>query len=240
VRLAVENPTWGYRRIHGELTTLGYRIAASSVWSILRRAGIDPSPQRRGQTWPEFLRAQATSLLACDFFTVDTLTFQRLYVLFFIELDTRRVRLAGITAHPTGDWTAQQARNIIDRFALRRFVMRDRDAKFTAAFDTIFASEHITVIKTPVRTPVANAYAERWVGTVRRELLDRTLILNAAHLRRILARYVEHYNQHRPHRSLEQHSPATAITPPLPGRTTSDVQRNAILGGLINEYHHAA
>jgi hypothetical protein len=163
VRLAVENPTWGYRRIHGELTTLGYQLAPSCVWSILRGGGIEPSPQRRGQIWAEFLRAQAAGLVACDFFTVDTLTLQRLYVLFFIELDTRRVHIAGITTHPTGEWTTQQARNVTDRIVGRRFLIRDRDAKFTIAFDTIFASENIAVIKTPVRAPVANAYAERWI-----------------------------------------------------------------------------
>ncbi len=169
LRLAAENPTWGYRRIHGELVGLGCRLAPSTVWSILNAAGVDPSPQRRGPTWREFLHAQAHQVIAWDFFTVDTITLQRLYVLFFIELDTRRVHLAGITKHPTGDWTTQQARNLLDQFAgTRGFLIRDRDTKFFAAFDTIFASEYIAVIKTPIRTPVANAYAERWIGTVRR------------------------------------------------------------------------
>jgi putative transposase len=245
VRLAVENPTWGYRRIHGELLGLGYRLAPSTVWSILKHRGIDPSPQRRGPTWRAFLHAQAHQVIACDFFTVDTITLQRLYVLFFIELDTRRVHLAGITKHPTGAWTVQQVRNRIDQFAgTRRFLIRDRDAKFITAFDTIFASEHITAIRTPVRTPVANAYAERWIGTVRRECLDRILILSEAHLRRVLDEYVTHYNQHRPHRSLDQHPPAkpdrNTSHANAPGTAITGLRRDPILGGLINEYRHAA
>jgi putative transposase len=245
VRLAGENPTWGYRRIHGELVGLGYRLAPSTVWSILKHAGIDPSPQRRGPTWREFLRAQAHQVIACDFFTVDTITLGRLYVLFFIELDRRRVQLAGITKHPTGDWTTQQARNHIDSFAgTCRFLLRDRDTKFVTAFDTIFASEHIDTIRTPVRAPVANAYAERWIGTVRRECLDRILILNEAHLRRVLDEYVAHYNQHRPHRSLDQYAPA-ATDNDESGTIAAfadhrHVRRDLILGGLINEYRHAA
>jgi putative transposase len=208
VRIASENPTWGYRRIHGEVIGLGHTVAASTVWKLLRDAGIDPSP-RRGQSWQKFLRAQARHVIACDFFTVDTVMLRRYYVLFFFELDTRRVDIAGITKHPTGAWTTQQARNIVDRFAgTRRFLIRDRDAKFEAAFDMIFVSEQITIIKTPVRAPVANAFAERWIGTVRRECLDRILILGEGHLRRVIHEYVQHYNRHRPHRSLQQRTPA--------------------------------
>lgn len=244
VRLAVENPTWGYRRIHGELVGLGHTLAPSTVWSILRRAGIDPTPQRLGPSWGEFLHAQAKHVIACDFFTVDTITLQRLHVLFFIEVDTRRVHIAAITTNPTGAWTAQQARNIIDRFAGRdvRFLIRDRDAKFTAAFDTIFGSERIEIVRTPVRTPVANAYAERWIGTVRRECLDWLLILGPRHLARVLEEYVTHYNTHRPHRSLAQQPPAPpATTRPLAAvPDTHRVQRGEVLGGLINEYRHAA
>ncbi len=235
---------WGYRRVHGELVGLNYRVAASTVWSILHKAGIDPSPQRRGPTWREFLHAQAHQVIACDFFTVDTLTLQRLYVLFFIELDRRRVHLAGITKHPTGDWTVQQARNLIDSFTgSAGFLIRDRDAKFVTAFDTIFASEHIAIIKTPIRTPVANAYAERWIGTVRRECIDRLLIIGEAHLRRILDEYIAHYNQHRPHRALDQHPPAATDNKSCANATVANrrrVQRDPILGGLINEYRHAA
>jgi putative transposase len=239
VRLARENPTWGYRRIHGELVGLGARIAPSTVWSILRQAGIDPSPTRRGPSWREFLHAQAKHVIACDFFTVDTIWLRRLYVLFFIELDTRRVHLAGITAYPSGHWATQQARNIIDQFSERelRFLIRDRDTKFTVGFDTVFRSEHIESLRTPVRAPVANAYAERWIGTVRRECIDRILILGPGHLQRVLDAYVAHCNQHRPHRSLQQRPPIPARIPP---RAPTRVQRGQILGGLINQYRHAA
>jgi putative transposase len=244
VRLAFENPTWGYRRIHGELIGLGQSVAASTVWKILKRAGLDPSA-RRGQSWQEFLRAQARHAVACDFLTVDTVILRRYYVLFFIELDTRRVQLAGITKHPTGAWTTQQARNIVESFGgTRRFLIRDRDTKFEAAFDTIFVSEQITIIKTPVRAPVANAFAERWIGTVRRECLDRILVLGEGHLRRVVDEYVEHYNQHRPHRSLQQRTPATTNdSNPSSIATIADyphVRRDEILGGLINEYRNAA
>ncbi len=244
VRLALENPTWGYRRIHGELVGLGHTLGASTVWSILHRAGIDPTPQRLGPSWREFLHTQAKHVIACDFFTVDTITLARLYVLFFIEVDTRRVHVAGITTNPAGAWTTQQARNIIDRFTGRdvRFLVHDRDAKFTAAFDTVFRSERIETLKTPARAPVANAYAERWIGTLRRECLDRILILGPKHLARVLDAYVTHYNTHRPHRSLDQQPP----TPPEPTRhltavtDTRGVRRREILGGLINEYRQAA
>jgi hypothetical protein len=163
VRLATENPTWGYRRIHGELVGLGHRIGASTVWSVLKQAGVDPSAGRRDQTWREFLQAQAHHVIACDFFSVDTISLRRFYVLFFVELDTRRVHLAGITANPTGVWVTQQARNLIESFAGRdrHFLIRDRDSKFVGPFDEIFHSEQIAILKTPVRTPVANAYAER-------------------------------------------------------------------------------
>ena len=174
VRLARENPTWGYRRIHGELSVLGVVLAPASVWNILKRHGLDPSPERSGPTWGEFLRTQATTMLACDFFTVDTVLLRRLYVLFFIELDTRAVFVTGVTAHPTGAWVVQQARNLSDDLAQRarpvKFLIRDRDTKFTINFDEVLRSEGIRTIRTPIRAPRANAFAERFVGTIRRRM----------------------------------------------------------------------
>jgi transposase InsO family protein len=208
VRFARENPTWGYRRIHGELARLGITIAASTVWAILKRAGIDPAPGRNSESWTTFLRAQAAGIVACDFFTIDTVLLRRYYVLFFIELDTRRVHLAGITTNPTGAWTTQAARNLMMGYDHTiRFLIRDDAGQFVGAFDEIFRSDGTTIIRTPPRAPVANAYAERWVGTVRRELCDRTLIWNPCQLKQQLRDYIEHYNTHRPHRSLGQRAP---------------------------------
>jgi transposase InsO family protein len=245
VRLARENPGWGYRRIQGELAGLGIRIAASTVWSILQQAGIEPAPRRSSETWSEFLRAQASGIVACDFFTVDTVLFRRLYALVFIELATRQVYLAGVTANPTGDWATQQARNIVETFVDRaepiRFLIHDRDSKFTAAFDEVFRSDGIRTIRTPVRAPRANAFIERWIGTVRRECLDRLLIVNRRHLERVLPIYIRHYNEHRPHRAIGQRPPTDR---PPPGPTTvvavDRVRRRDVLGGLIHEYKTAA
>ena len=190
LRLAAENPTWGHRRVQGELAGLGYQIAASTVWKILHQAGVDPAPRRAGPTWQQFLTAQAHTILACDFFTVDTVFLKRIYVLFFIELATRQVHVVGVTAHPTGAWVAQQARNLLMDLDQRadglRFLLRDRDAKFTAAFDTVFTAAGIDGLKTPPQAPRANAFAERWVGTVRRECTDRMLIAGERHLASVL------------------------------------------------------
>jgi transposase InsO family protein len=179
LRLARESPTWGYRRIQGELATLGVVLAPLSVWAILQRNDIDPSPMRSDPTWAEFLRSQASSILACDFFSVDTVLLKRLYVLFFIELDTRRVHVTGVTAYPIGPWVVQQARNLTmaleDRVHPVKFLIRDRDTKFTSSFDEVFRADGIRIIRTPTRAPRANAFAERFVGTVRRECLDRML-----------------------------------------------------------------
>ena len=243
LRLARENPTWGYRRIHGELCRLGFKIGASTVWTILHRTGVDPAPRRSALTWRQFLRAQATGVLAVDFFTVDTVLLKRLYVLFVIEVATRRVRVLGVTPHPVGDWVAQQARNLLmevgDDLGQFRFVIRDRDAKFTAVFDAVFAAEAIKVLITPVRAPRANAYAERWVGTVRRELLDWMLIFGCRQLRSVLAEYVDHYNVHRPHRALGQAPPLGPGEPAVVVPAGRVIRRDR-LSGLIHEYSQAA
>jgi transposase InsO family protein len=245
LRLARENPTSGYRRIHGELARMGVVLAPSSVWTILRRHGIDPSPIRKGPTWNEFLRSQGSSLLACDFFSVDTVVLKRLYVLFFIGIDTRRVYVAGVTAHPTGSWVVQQARNLAmvleDRIIPVRFLIRDRDTKFTSSFDEVSKAEGIRIIRTPVRAPRANAFAERFVGTARRECLDRMLILGHRHLERVLAEYVVHYNCHRPHRALGQQSPLNVEPPPpISDPEPRNLRRSDAVLGLTHEYRLVA
>jgi putative transposase len=245
VRMARENPRWGYLRIVGECRKLDVAVSATSVRRILRRCRLGPAPRRSGPSWTTFLRAQAGAMLACDFLTVETVGLTRLYILFVVELDRRRVHLAGITAHPTGEWVAQQARNLLmdlDEHVHRfRFLIRDRDTKFTAAFDAVFAAAGVQTVKIPPQAPKANAFAERWVRTVRTECLDWTLIWNGAHLHRVLTRYLEHYNTARPHRGLDLDVPvpdpaAPARTLPTPGR----VERVDVLGGLIHEYRHAA
>ena len=242
LRMARENPRWGYRRIHGELVGLGHPIAASTVWKILKGAGIDPAPRRSGPTWRQFLTSQAHAILAVDFAHVDTIFLRRLYVLLVIEHDRRRVHLGGITAHPTGAWVTQQARNLLmdlgDRAEQFRFLIRDRDAKFTDAVDAVFAGADIAIIRTPVRAPRANAIAERFIGTLRRECLDHMLITGPRHLTVVLQEYIEHYNTHRPHRSLHQHPP-TGATPP-PSRATVRPLRRDRLGGLVHEYVQVA
>jgi putative transposase len=239
VRLARENPSWGYRRIHGELARLGITIAASTIWAILKRAAIDPAPRRTAESWTTFLRSQAAGIVACDFFCVDTVLLRRYYILFFIEIDRRRVHLAGITTNPTGQWTTQAARNFMmhsDRTI--RFLIRDGASQFIGAFDDVFRSDGATIIRTPPYAPVANAYAERWVGTVRRELCDRTLIWNKRQLEHLLHEYVEHYNTHRPHRSLGQRAPNGAeVVVYRPGQP---IGRHTTCSGVINQYRHAA
>jgi transposase InsO family protein len=220
LRIARENPRWGYRRIQGELIGLGHPVAASTVWRILKSAGLDPAPRRSGPTWRQFLSAQAHAILAVDFAHVDTVFLRRLYVLVVIEHGRRHVHIAGITAHPSGAWVTQQARNLVmdldDRANRFRFLIRDRDSKFTAAFDAVFAGADMRIIRTPIRAPRANAIAERFIGTLRRECLDHILITGPRHLDAVLRECVQVCDAHRPHRSLHQ-QPPTGGTPPRSG-----------------------
>jgi transposase InsO family protein len=243
LRLATENPRWGYPRIVGELKGLGITVSATTVRKVLREGGLGPSPRRSGPTWREFIRAQARCVMAVDFFTVDTLSLQRLYVLFFIEHATRRVHLAGCTAHPDQHWVTQQARQVAwtlaDRSEPVRVLIRDRDQKFTRSFDAVFQSEGMRVVRTPIRAPQANAIAERFVRTIRSECLDWLLIVNARHLDGVLRAFIDHYNEHRPHRAL-------SLEPPEPTRALTlaasevRVHRRDRLGGVVHEYVLAA
>ena len=242
LRLARENPGWGYRRIHGELAGLGVKIAASTVWQILKASGIDPA-RRTGPTWSQFLRSQAGAILACDFFTAGLLDGTQAYVLAVIEHASRRIRILGVTLYPTGEWTTQQARNLLmdlgEQTHRVKFMIRDRGSNFTAAFDAVLADAGIRTVLCNVRTPRMNAIAERWIGGCRRELLDRTLVWNQNHLQRILRDYETHHNQHRPHRSLH----AAAPLKPLPEPVDLDhyrIRRQSRAGGLINEYRLVA
>lgn len=242
IRLARENATWGYRRIQGELLRLGHGVAASTVWKVLRAADIDPTRDRTGPSWSEFIRSQAKAIVATDFACVDTALLRRFHVLFVIEIGTRRVHLAGVTTNPTGPWTTQAARNLMMRLPDShgfRFLVRDGAGQFTASFDAVFAATGIAAIRTPPRAAQANAFAERWVRTIRHELLDRTIIWNERQLRTLLVEYIAHYNEHRPHRSLHQRAPddqgkVAPIGPDQP------IRRHATCGGLINEYRAAA
>jgi transposase InsO family protein len=238
VRLGRENRRWGCRRIHGELRKLGIRVSVTSIRRVLRGHGLGPVP-RKGPTRSEFLRAQANGSLATDFFTVDSISLKQLYVLFVIELGTREVHILGVTDHPTAAFVTQVARNLagdlLDRGRSFTFLIRDRDARFTAGFGEVSASEGVRVIKTPVRSPRANAYAERWVRTMRAECLDWILVLGRRHLNGILREYVGHYNQHRPHRGQDLGVPVpseTAVATPPSFR----IDRRHVLGGLIHEY----
>ena len=244
VRLARENPSWGYRRVQGELLKLGHRVGASTVRRILQRHAIPPAPLRHTDTsWRQFLRTQATSMLAVDFFHVDcAVTLRRLYVLFVLEVGDRYLHILGVTAHPDGPWTTQQARNLgIDlgeRAGRFRFLVRDRAGQFTASFDAVLADAGINVVKIPPRCPRANCFAERLVLTVRTEVTDRMLIFGERHLRRVLAEYAAHYNTQRPHRALQLRPPRPGSPVPQPAR--GRIRRRPVLGGLINEYEPAA
>src|SRR5712671_5238288 len=246
LRLARENPRWGYQRIVGELKGLGVAVSATSVRTWLREGGLGPVGTRRGSTWREFIRAHRHSVLAVDFFTVETVWLQRLYVLFFIELGSRRVHFAGCTANPSGPWVTQQARQLTWTLAERqeplRFLIRDRDQKFSESFDRVFQSDGIEIVRTPYRAPQANGVAERFVRTVRTECLDRLLILNRQDLEGAVATFVHHYNTHRPHRGLDLRAPqpARSVARSLTASIDVGVQRRDRLGGLIHEYVLAA
>ena len=242
---ARENPRWGYQRIVGELAGVGVGVSATTVAKILRQAGVSPAGARAQLGWREFLRAHAESIIACDFFMVDTLWLGRFYVLFFLEISSRRVHFAGCTANRDGRWIAQQARQLAwslpERATAARFLIHDRDSKFSHAFDDVFRSEGVEIIRTPFRAPQANAFAERWVGTVRRDCLDWLLISSRRQLERVLRVYVNHNNTRRPHRAL-------GLTPPIPAprlrlavsNPPNQLQRRDRLGGLIHEYARAA
>lgn len=215
------------------------------MWSILTKAGVDPAPRRSGPTWTEFLAAQAKGILACDFLHVDTIGLTRIYVLFLMEIGTRRVHVLGVTVHPSGEWVAQQARNLMldlgNRAGQFRFLIRDRDTKYTDVFDEVFTSEGIEVLRSPPQAPRANTYAERWVRTVRRECLDRMLIYHPRHLLAVLCEFVTHYNEHRPHQSRHQRPPnATDAGPAVVDLASARICRRKILNGLISEYSQAA
>jgi putative transposase len=240
VRLSRENPRWGYLRIVGELKKLGITVSKGSVANVLKRHGLPPAPRRTGPTWAEFLHVQAKGVLATDFFTVDTVLLRRYYVLFVIEVERRAVHLLGVTANPDAPWVTQVARIFAtereEAGRSFRFLVRDRDTKFTSSFDTVLASIGIEAIKTPVRSPRANAYAERFVRTVREDCLNHFLIFDRRHLESVLAEYVRHYNRARPHRGLDLDPPQ----PRIAGDRTGTVRRRDVLGGLIHEYELAA
>ncbi|MCM3884562.1 integrase core domain-containing protein [Frankia sp. R82] len=243
-RLATENTTWGYQRIQGELLKLGHRVGASTIRRVLKTLGLPPAPKRQTDTtWRQFLRTQASTILAVDFFHVDcAVTLRRLYCFFVLEVGSRTVHILGVTAHPDGLWTTQQIRNLRmdlgDRAADFQFLIRDRAGQFTASFDAVLADANITAVKIPPRTPRANAYAERFVRTVRTEVTDRMPIFGEWHLHTILTEYAAHYNGRRPH-------PSRNLQPPRPDHPVTDltkerITRQPVLGGLINKYERAA
>ena len=242
LRLARENRSWGCARIQGELRKLGVRVGATSVRRVLRSHGLGPAPRRSGPTWAQFLRAQAKGIIAMDFFTVDTVLFKRLYVLFAVEHATRRVHIAGVTANPDNPFVTQAARELTSDLEEAgrpaKFLVRDRDPKFSESFDDVFRASSTRVIKAPVRSPRANAFAERFVRTVRSECLDWTLVLGRRHLCSVLREYVAHYNDVRPHRGLGLGVPSGRTFPP--GPVPEEVRRRDVLGGLVHEYEAAA
>jgi len=244
LRLAKENPRWGYKRIQGELQKLGIKVSATAIRKLLARRGLGPAPRRGGTTWRQFLAQQASGMVACDFFTVETVWLKRIYVLVFIDLATRRVHLAGCTSNPDGAWVVQQARNFASHLHERaeplRFLIHDRDSKFCGPFDEVFAAEGLQVVRTPVRAPRANAFCERWIRTVRTECLDWLLIFSRRHLERVLKIYIRHYNRQRPHRALQLLAPEQGEFERTPLPVDTRMRRRDRLGGLLHEYFEAA
>jgi transposase InsO family protein len=242
LRMGRENPRWGCLRIRGELAKLGVRVSATKIRTLLRANGLGPAPRRSGPIWSEFLRTQAQGILAFDFFTVETLSLRTLYVLFAIEVGSRRVHILGVTRSPESAWVTQQARNLVvgERLEGIRFLIRDRDSKFSGPFDEVFRSEGVRIIETPIRAPRANAFAERWVRTVRTECLDWMLVLGRRHLERLLRAYAAHYNEARPHRGLDLKMPEPRPDPLPRPADGARVRRHDVVGGLIHEYDLAA
>ncbi len=242
LRLAKENPTWGYGKLQGEVGKLGYDVGRSTIRDVLKRQCVPPAPERakRGSSWRTFLRQYNDEILACDFFTVETAWLKTLYVLFFIELGSRRVHLAGCTTNPTSAWVAQQARQLSwkmqDGGVPVRFLIHDRDTKFSAAFDAVFTTEDVTIIRTPIQAPNANAFAERWIRSVREECLDKILILGERHLRRVLTTYIDYYNHARPHQGINQRCPVPLSSAARDG----PIERRDILGGVLHDYYRRA
>jgi putative transposase len=243
LRLARENPRWGCVRIGGELRKLGIRVGATTIRSLIRTARLGPAPRRTGPSWTEFLREQAGGIIACDFFTVETAWLRTLDVLAFIELGSRRIHLSPSTAHPDSAWVTQQARNLAlrldDRSTALRFLIRDRDTKFSRSFDEVVRSEGVRVILTPVQAPNADAYAERVIETIRADCLDWSRILGRRQLDRTLRTSAQHYNRGRPHRGLDLATPLAEAGEPVPV-SPRGVHRRDLLGGLIHEYHGLA
>lgn len=246
-QMARDNPGWGYKRIQGELLGLGIRVGASTIRRVLKRLRIPPAPQRDRTTWRQFLRTQAATMLACDFFHADcAVTLRRVYVFFVLEVSSRLVHILGVTAHPDGAWTVQQARNLLmdlgERASQFRFLIRDRAGQFTEAFDAVLSAPGIEVVRIPPRSPRANAYSERWVRTARAEVTDQMLIAGPRHLHRVLEEYATHYNRHRPHRARNLRPPDHHDSTPAPvtDLAAARIRRHKVLAGLINEYVPAA
>ncbi|MFE2442706.1 integrase core domain-containing protein [Streptomyces sp. NPDC059426] len=248
LRLAKENPSWGYRRLHGELLVLGVKVGASTVWEILKEAGIDPAPERNSSsTWATFLRSQADALLACDFMETITLSGVRMYVLVVIEHNSRQIRILGATTQPTASWVAQAAKNLVmdleDLGYRARFMIRDRDGKFPALFDDVLKDAGIDVVLSGIQMPRMNSIMERWIQTCRRELLDRTLIWNQRHLLHTLREFEQFYNGHRPHQGIANARPLQPLPPPIDDPDAIArlaIRRHDRLGGILHEYRNAA